>query len=286
MMNLKDLLPPGVNCEDDSSLLTTFRATRLEFIILVCEDDGEDLDDDELDWEIPDQDTFDEAVGMAVEAFTAKDPDRITHLSWSSTGWDTGVGMVALTTTNLQMVKEFRDALITLDLDGQRVMAMPKQILLKKYAMTIYFGRPFHRFTLARLMYWLGLCNDLKGEMDIIEARYFAKDHPNPRRRGARIIAFEGNQAFMDSLQKFPKDFPFSVRFGGNLYIRGGDRYLPLLTLNYMKLTCKYLLQTHTHTEIERHTLYLPFQPYPTLTLQLSLSKSCLLYTSPSPRDS
>ena len=77
LMYLKELLPPGVNC-DDSSLNTTFRATRLEFILLVCEDDDEDLEDNDLEWEIPDQDTFDEAIGMAVEAFTATDPDRIT----------------------------------------------------------------------------------------------------------------------------------------------------------------------------------------------------------------
>ena len=42
-----------------------------------------------------------------------------------------------------------------------------------------------------------------------------------------RIVAFEGNQAFMDSLVTHPKDFPFSVRFGGNLYIRGGERINP-----------------------------------------------------------
>ena len=180
LMNLKDLLPPGVNCDNDSSLNSTFRATRLEFIILACEDDNEDLDEDELEWEIPDQDTFDEAVGMAVELFTADDPDRIMSLSWSSTGWDTGVGLVALTTDNLQMIKEFREAISSVEFEGQRFLSMPKQMLLKKYALTIYFGRPFHRFTTARLMYWVGLCNDLKGEMDIVETRYFAKDHPNP----------------------------------------------------------------------------------------------------------
>ena len=40
-------------------------------------------------------------------------------------------------------------------------------------------------------------------------------------------MAFEGDQRFMDSLLTHPKDFPFSVRFGGNLYIRGGDRIDP-----------------------------------------------------------
>ena len=151
LLNLKDLLPDGVSC-DDNSLNETFRATRLEFIILACEDDDEDVEDDDLLWEIPDQETFDEAVGLAVEKFTETEPDRIMNLAWSSTGWDTGVGLVALTTSNLLMIKEFREAIAAIELDGQRFMSMPKQMLVKKYALTIYFGRPFHRFTTARLM--------------------------------------------------------------------------------------------------------------------------------------
>ena len=109
---------------------------------------------------------------MAVEQFTAPDPYRITNLAWSSTGWDTGVGLVALTTDNLPMVEEFRSVIASLDLDGQRFLSMPKQMLVKKYALTIYFGRPFARFDTNRLMFWLGLCNNLKGEMDIVEMRY------------------------------------------------------------------------------------------------------------------
>ena len=80
--------------------------------------------------------------------------------------------------------------------------------------------------------------------------RYFPKDHDNPRRRGARIIAFEGDQTFLDKLHTFPKDFPFNIRFGGNIYIRGGDRcvhnskiYL-ITNTNYYKLpTQKYSIK-------------------------------------------
>ena len=34
----------------------------------------------------------------------------------------------------------------------------------------------------------------------------------------ARIVAFEGNQEFLDSLHRYPKDFPFNIRFGGNIH--------------------------------------------------------------------
>ena len=43
-------------------------------------------------------------------------------------------------------------------------------------------------------------------------------------KRQAQIIAFEGDEKFLKSLQKHHKDFAFSIKIGGNLYIRGGDR--------------------------------------------------------------
>ena len=56
-------------------------------------------------------------------------------------------------------------------------------------------------------MEMLGLCNNLCGSFELVETRYFAKDHDNPRRRGARIVAFEGDQEFLDLLHNFRKDF-------------------------------------------------------------------------------
>ena len=66
-------------------------------------------------------------------------------------------------------------------------------------------------------MDWLGICNNLSGSFELVETRFFPKDHDNPRRRGARIVAFEGDQEFLDSLHAFLKDYPFNIRFGGNL---------------------------------------------------------------------
>ena len=63
--------------------------------------------EDDLEWGIPDQDTFDEVVAEAVYAFTVGDQTRIRAMAWSSTGWDTGVGLVALTTDDLQMVEDY-----------------------------------------------------------------------------------------------------------------------------------------------------------------------------------
>ena len=126
-------------------------------------------------------------------------------------------------------MEDFRLSVSSIELENQRFVTLPKQMLIKKYALTVYFGRQFDIFDTPRLMYWLGLCNNLSGEFELVETRFFSKNHDNPRRRGARIVVFEGNQEFLDNLHRFPKGFPFNIRFGGNIYICGGDRYLPAL---------------------------------------------------------
>ena len=76
-------------------------------------------------------------------------------------------------------------------------------------------------------MLWLGLCNILEVNYDVFSCRTYPKDHPVEKRRGARIVTFEGDQKFYYSLQKFPRDFPFTIKMGGDVYIRGGDRADP-----------------------------------------------------------
>ena len=118
-----------------------------------------DLDtDDEVEWEIPDQEVFDEVIQAALYQYTLGDTMRNKTLAWSSTGWDTGVGVVAITTDDLALVEEFRDAVAQVEHEGQRFITLPKQMLLKKYALTIYFGRQFSRFEYPQVN---GLAGDL-----------------------------------------------------------------------------------------------------------------------------
>ena len=143
-----------------------------------------DPDDQDGEWEIPDQTTFDDVVAEAVFKFTEPEPDRILTLAWSSTGWDTGVGLIAMTKDDLQVMEDFRQTVASIEMDGQRFLTLPKQMLLRKYALTVYFGRPFARFPTKRLMYWLGLCNNLHGKFDLVETRYFPcllYTSPSPR---------------------------------------------------------------------------------------------------------
>ena len=67
----------------------------------------------------------------------------------------------------------------------------------------------------------------MAGGVEVVKTHIFPPDHPNPKKRGAQIVAFEGDEIFMKALQKFPRDYPFTVRAGGKVYIRGGDRFEP-----------------------------------------------------------
>ena len=81
-------------------------------------------------------------------------------------------------------------------------------------------------------------------------AKKFPDDHPNPRKRGARILSFTGDQKFLDSLHEFPCGFPFSVKIA-NVYIEGGVRTRegkPVLRRRRPKMTeeaLKALLTRH-----------------------------------------
>ena len=57
------------------------------------------------------------------------------------------------------------------------------------------------------------------------ETRHYPNDHPT--RKGCKIVACEADQKFLDELYRYPKDHPFSIRYGGNLYVRGGERIDP-----------------------------------------------------------
>ena len=73
-----------MDCTDasDKDLDSTFRATRLEFIILQREEEEDmvNIDDYEMELDIPDQDTFDEVVADAVFHFTANVTDRSVNI--------------------------------------------------------------------------------------------------------------------------------------------------------------------------------------------------------------
>ena len=57
------------------------------------------------------------------------------------------------------------------------------------------------------------------------ETRHYPNNHPT--RIGCKIVACEAYQKFLDELYRYPKEHAFSIRYGGNLYVRGGKCIYP-----------------------------------------------------------
>ena len=98
-------------------------------------------------------------------------------------------------------------------------------MLLNRYALTIYFNAAFSFSNALKLLFFFKKLNGFQGVLTIAETRFYPDDHQT--RKGCKIVACEADQRFLDELYKYPKDHPFSIRYGGNLYVRGGERIDP-----------------------------------------------------------
>ena len=159
--------------------------------------------------------------------FTAEDADLLEVIDYSKVGWATGAGLVGFRTDKLVDVEQFANVIRFLILPELplRFCLAPRKILMDTYALTVYFNSAFQKQAPESLIYWLLKFNPtLKGTVEVVEVRKYPPTHENTKCAGAKIIAFEGDKTFLDSLYLHPRDHPFSIRFGGNLYIRGGDR--------------------------------------------------------------
>ena len=179
----------------------------------------------ENEWEIPTADVFEEVIGRALSSFTDISYDYLNLIEYSTLGWNSGVGMFAVRSDRPQLLNQFRYIIRQMTFQGKCFETYARKMILNKYALTCYFNRSFRFYQPEKLLYWLLRFNPtLQGNLDIVEVRRYSSDHQDPKRRDAQIIAFEGDGAFLSSLQKHHKDFAFNVKIGGNLYIRGGDR--------------------------------------------------------------
>ena len=208
----------------------SFKTDRIEFVIVERETDPEDTgasskSDRDYEWEIPDRSTFDAVIGEAIDKFTEDDWDRIDYVTFSSVGWNTGVGLFAFGSDKLVQMTMFRDIIRSITRGNKRFESYPKRMLLNRYALTIYFNAAFAFSNAPKLLFFFKKLNGFQGDLTIAETRFYPDDHPT--RKGCKIVACEADQRFLDELYKYPKDHPFSIRYGGNLYVRGGERIDP-----------------------------------------------------------
>ena len=230
-LSLKDLVPEqarhDLECKGQEE---SFKTDRIEFVVVERElAEGEDetiiRSDRDYEWEIPDRAMFDKIIGKAIEAYTEDDWDRIDYVSFSSVGWNTGVGLFAFGSDKLEQMNIFREAIRAVRIDNKRFESYPKRMLLNRYALTIYFNSAFAWSPVPKLLFFFKKLNGFEGQLTMAETRFYPDDHPT--RSGCKIVACEADQQFLDELYKFPKDHAFNIRYGGNLYVRGGERIDP-----------------------------------------------------------
>ena len=230
-LSLKDLVPEqdkyGIESQGQDE---SFKADRIEFVVVerefaIGEETAPPGSDRDYEWEIPERNFFDAIMGQAIEKYTEEDWDRIDYLTFSSVGWNTGVGLFAFGSDKLEQMNIFRQIIRTLKIGNKCFESYPKRMLLNRYALTIYFNAAFQWNSELKLLFFIKKLNGFKGELTMAETRFYPEDHPT--RKGCKIVACEADQQFLDELYKYPKDHAFSIRFGGNLYIRGGESIDP-----------------------------------------------------------
>jgi hypothetical protein len=233
LLSLRELMPEGVQNTDmeDRTLDAKFRADKVEFLLMARAATDEEKtagivlhDAGEKEWEIPEPSEYFEVMGKATSRYTDKDRSFIHGLSWSSVGTQTGTGVFTIKTGRMDHITGFRGLLRDIINNGRCYESIPKQAIMNKYSLTLFISPSVAHVETRKVLEWLlDLNRGLKGEIKPATVKKFKASHPIPKRRGARIVSFTGDQLFLDSLHKFPRDYPFDVKVG-NIYIRGGDR--------------------------------------------------------------
>jgi hypothetical protein len=233
LLSLRELMPEGAQNtdQDDRSLDHKFKADKIEFVLVSRDATPSEIqhnavleDVQGVNWGIPSAEEYFEVIGKVTSAYTDVDPSFIHGLSWSSVGSQTGTGVFTIKTGVMEHIVGFRGMLRDLVNKGHCYESIPKQAILNKYSLTLFISPGVAFVDTKKVLGWLlELNRGLKGKIEPVSVKKFKESHPVVKRRGARIVSFTGDQAFLDSLYQFPRDYPFDVKVG-NIYIRGGDR--------------------------------------------------------------
>ena len=145
-LSLKDQVPEhdkyGMESQGQDE---SFKSDRIEFVVVEREvEDGEEAivsgSDQDYEWEIPERSSFAAIMGHAIDKYTETDWDCIDFLTFSSVGWNTGVGLFAFGSDKLEQMNIFRGILRTLRIGNKCFEAYPKRMLLNQYTLTIYLN--------------------------------------------------------------------------------------------------------------------------------------------------
>ena len=106
-LTLKELIPTNFQAEvgPSSKFHTSFRSDRVEFVLMCRKLDATGQQD--LEWELPENATYNAVITEASATFIEANIEHADALLWSSVGQTTGIGMFAMPTAKLDLVKQF-----------------------------------------------------------------------------------------------------------------------------------------------------------------------------------
>ena len=204
-LSLKDLVPEadrqGIEEQGQDE---SFKTDRIEFVVVEREiAPGEEeiaMRPDELEWEFPERQMFDMIIGKAIDIYTEDDWDLIDYMSFSSVGWNTGVGLFAFGTDKLEQMEKFREVLRKLQIGNKRFESYPKRMLLNRYAITIYFNAAFAWSTVPKLLFWFRKLNGFDGNLTMAETRHYPDDHIPPVKDARSLHVRQTKSSSMNSI--------------------------------------------------------------------------------------
>ena len=232
LLTLRELMPGSTGeGDEDSELDQSFRADKIEFLVMhrpmtTAEIQADTVMEDaaNFDWSIPDQRGYEDLMGQVMDVFTDTDSYLVDALNWSSVGTTTGVGCFSVKTGNPDHIQDLRGVVRSIMFQGQCYETFPKKAMMQSFSLSAFFPRSTAFVGIGKLIEWLFFCNKgLQGSIWPSLSKKFPDTHPNPRKQGARILTFTGDQKFLDSLHSFPRGFPFHIKIV-NVYIQGRER--------------------------------------------------------------
>ena len=137
---------PGSTAQDDDNddLVQSFRADKIEFLVMIRDASPDELvDPAEVDWDIPNTEEHEDAMGQVFDIFTDVDNDLVHAFKWSSVG-STGVGCFSVSMGRLNHINDIRGVLRTLVHEGKCYKSFPKRAMMKSYSLSAFFP-PSHK---------------------------------------------------------------------------------------------------------------------------------------------
>ena len=209
---------------DDRRLDMSFKAEKVEFLLVARPITDREIKEGcilesvkQSAWDIPEAEDFEDAMGKATNMLCSGNKHLIHQVSWSSVASQTGIGAFSMRTDNMEAMETLRGAIRSLVFGSSCFESFPKEALIQKFGLSIFFPRACAHVDEDLLIGWLWSCNPgLKGTIETIECREYKKTHPVVRQRGAKILQEIRN--FWTASTPFPRTFHSALKLLTHMY--------------------------------------------------------------------